>query len=362
MASSGVRFTGVRVLAMFLGLLAALLLVAESATADDAPPVITNGVLSPGSLPYEGGNVQISVDLIDEDGIGLSYATVYGSDGSYQAIQLYQGNLDTYYGTVEVPANYSDSPASYSVEVQATDSNNNYNANYIGDIQVEAAPQFDEYPYVSEATLMPPLLPPGGGTVTISAEASDNRGISEIFALIAGPGGTYSEVPLNAISFSRFEGTFAAPANSGPLAAEYLVEVIARDDIGQESRAIAGTATVEAPPPLSPGVLELSPDSRAFGTVKTGKTSQRLVHVRNLNRKPGAAVAAIARVSGSPEFKLSGASPEGLHFVLPPGQKRSFVVEFAPSVPGLQVGTLEVVRDDDRQSGLSVAMSGRGGR
>lgn len=224
--------------------------------ADTTPPVITNALLSPGLLSFEGGNVQISVEIIDESGLQMTTAQVYGSDGSYQAIALYQGNGATYYGTLEAPANYSDGTVSYAVEVQAYDVFNNYNASTIGEAQVGPAPQFDEAPWVTLASLNPPVLPPSGGPVTISSQAGDNSGLSAVFALITPVnGGAGTEVGLNGISAGSFEGTWEAPPNSGPLAAEYIVEVVVRDDIGQEGRALAGTIAVEAPeviPPLSP--------------------------------------------------------------------------------------------------------------
>src|SRR5215216_164283 len=128
-----------RMLMVLLALVATLLFGTASANADEeevdgTPPVITNGLLSPSSLSSAGGNVQISVDIIDESGVQNTTAQVYGSDGSYQAITLYQGNGETYFGTLEAPANYSEGTASYSVEVQAYDLYNNYNASSIGEV------------------------------------------------------------------------------------------------------------------------------------------------------------------------------------------------------------------------------------
>jgi hypothetical protein len=145
---------------------------------------------------------------------------------------------------------------SYDVEIQAYDTDNAYAASTIGSVQVEGRPQFDEAPWVSLTEMFPTFLSSEGGAVTIRAEAGDNRGLSGIYASVTGPGGSMAEVPMSALDSSHFEGTFNAPANSGPLAAEYLVEVIAVDDIGQQGRAAAGTVTVEAPPPPPPPPAE----------------------------------------------------------------------------------------------------------
>jgi hypothetical protein len=360
-----VRCERVQILAVLLGLVGALLLVPAGAVADegeDNPPAILGGEVSPGSLSYEGGNVQISADVVDDVGVSTVFAQIYGPEGNSQYFQLFAGDLDTYYGTLEVPPNYSEFSVNYEVEIQVYDLANNYVSSTIGGVQVEGAPQFDEFPYISEASLIPPFLPYEGGAVTISAEAGDNRGLSTVYAtVVALPGGGRTEVPLNGVSSSRFEGTFEAPANLGPLAAEYLVEVVVQDDIGQESRASAGTITVAAPPPPpSPGVLELWPSERSFGSVQIGKTTQRTVFVRNLPRRGGGSVAATAHLAGSSDFSLPGASSDGLHFTLEPGEKRALVVEFRPTAAGEHFGLLEIVRDDGGQSGLAVSLSGRG--
>jgi hypothetical protein len=255
-----VSFRRVWTLTLFLGLCGALLLSADRAAADgegeDTPPQIVFGSVTPSYLPSSGGNVQIQAEIVDDVGVHMTTAQVYGSDGSYQAIQLYEGFANNYFGTLEVPANYSEGTMSYSVEVQAYDTYNAWVNTTIGEVQVEGQPQFDESPWISMTEMNPTVLPAEGGTVTISAEAGDNRGLSAVFAAVTGPGGSYTEVPLNGISSSRFEGTFTAPSNSGALGAEYVVEVVVQDDIGQESRATAGIITVEAPPPPPPPAEE----------------------------------------------------------------------------------------------------------
>jgi len=354
-------------LAVLLAIAGSLLVGAAGANAeeeevDGTPPVITNGVLSPSSLPSSGGNVQISVDIIDPSGVHMTTAQVYGSDGSYQAINLYQGNGDTYYGTLEAPANHSEGTVSYSVEVQAYDLHNNYNANYIGEVQVEGQPQFDEFPWISTTELWPQVLPSEGGAVTIAAEAGDNRGLSAVYATITPvSGGATTEVGLNGVSSSRFEGTYVAPANAGPLAAEYIIEVVVEDDIGQQSRATAGTIAVEPPPPPpSAGLLEVSPFERSFGQVAIGREATRTVFVRNLPRKGGEPVAATARLFGSPAFSLVGAPAGGIHFVLAPGERRAFKVAFRPTSTGEQAAMLEIARDDGAQPNLGVSLVGQG--
>ncbi len=356
-----------RILAVFLGLVGALLLYSGRAAADDTgaednPPVISTGQVSPSSLSHEGGNVQLSAEVVDDFGVSMVYAQIYAPDGTTQLIQLFQGDHNTYYGTLEVPPNSSDAEVDYGVEIQAWDTNGAYVASLIGGVQEEGTPPFDEAPYVTEPRLTPPFLPATGGTTTISVGASDNRSISTVFALIALPGGGTTEVPLLPTGFDRYEGTFTAPANLGPLGAEYVVEIIAQDDIGQETRVSAGILTVEGSPAPSIGQLRTWPGTRRFGSVHLGRTARRLVFVRNTPRKGGAPIDGTARIVGSPAFSLAGASSAGVHFVINPGERHAFLVEFRPTSVGQQTAALELVRDDGGQQGLAVALSGRGAR
>lgn len=353
---------------LVFGLLGVSLLGAGSAAAyeegggGDNPPYIAAGELSPSSLSWEGGSVQIRAEIIDDRGLYMTYAQIYRPDASSELMQIFEGYKDNYFGTLEVPPNYSDVPVEYGVEIQVWDNNGAYAATLIGSVQVEAAPQFDEPPYVTGAELNPSFLPSEGGTVTISADAGDNGGIAGLFATVALPGGGSVEVPMNPTSSSHFEGTYEVPANAGPLAAEYPVEVVAQDDLGQQGRASAGTITVAPPPPPpSSGQLEILPADRSFGTVKLGKTAQRQVVVRNLPRKGGEPVAATAVVYGSSAFSIAGASAP-VHFVLQPGERKTITVQFAPTAAGEQYGALELIRDDGAQPNLAIQLAGRGSR
>jgi hypothetical protein len=363
------RTTGIgwaRVLATLLTLVGAMLLLCGQAVADgggpeDSPPMIGGGAVTPSSLSYGGGNVQLSAEVSDDFGVSMVYALIYDPDGSTQLIQLYQGGLDTYYGTLEVPENYSNEQANYGVEIQAWDTNGGYAGSLIGGVQEEAALPFDQYPYVVGETLAPSYLPAEGGPTTISVEASDDRSVANVYALLTTlPGGGDTDLTLSPRGENRYEGTFTAPANSGPLAAEYLVEIIAEDDIGQQTRVTAGTLVVAAPPPPPPSVGRLKSSSRVrrFGAVPVGKAAKELVFVRNAPRVGGAPVEGTVRINGSAGFSLVGSS--GGHFVINPGERHAFQVKFKPTTNGQQTASLEFVRDDGGQPGFAVGLSGRG--
>lgn len=222
----------------------------------DTPPIVSNPQLNPTSLPYQGGTVTISADAIDDFGITMFYADVQGSDGSRESVGLGYAGGDSFSGLFYAPPNYTDSPVSYYVTVEATDGNGGFDTEIAGEIQVDAQPQFDEAPIASDPLVSPRELPAAGGTVTISAAASDNRGISEVYATITLPGGGSTQVPLEPISSSRYEGVYVVPPNGTGAAHQYGVEIVALDDIGQPGTVDGGFVTVAgraaSPPHSSP--------------------------------------------------------------------------------------------------------------
>ena len=358
----------VRVMAMLLAVAGAVLILCGQALADeigpeDNPPMIGGGLVAPSGLSYEGGSVQLSAEVTDDHGVSMVYALIYDPDGSTQLIQLYQGGPDTYYGTLEVPANYSSEQANYGVEIQAWDTNGGYAGTLIGGVQEEAALPFDQYPYVFGQEVLPSYLPSEGGATTISVEASDDHSVANVYALITTlPVGPTKELTLSPRGENRYEGIFTAPANPGPEAVEHLVEIIAEDDIGQQTRVSAEPLVVEAPPPPPPSVGQLKSSSRVlrFGAVPVGKEAKELVFVRNAPRAGGAPVQGTVRINGSAAFSLVGLSAG--HFVINPGEKHAFQVKFKPTSSGQQTASLEFVRSDSGQPGLAVGLSGRGTR
>jgi hypothetical protein len=238
--------------------LLALLAASPAAVADhgeNLPPVVSNGVVGPTSLPYLGGEVTISVDVADDhDEITRVFAQVFGWDTSYQYAALTPTDGDTYGGSVVIPPNFTDGPVTYWVAVGAEDGNGLYSADHDTEISVDAQPQFDEPPAVSDPSVEPRELPASGGTVTIGVTATDNRGVAEALAVVALPGGETATVALEPISSSRFEGTFAVPPNRTRTPQQYAIEMRAYDDIGQPGTADGGTVTVAASrcPPRMP--------------------------------------------------------------------------------------------------------------
>jgi hypothetical protein len=352
------------VVAVLLALLAPLAVFTDRSAAQEGPgsdnaPIVSNAAVDPSSLPYDGGSVEISADVVDDFGIAMVYGEVLGPDLSPQSVLMLPSGTSSYSGSLNLLPNYTDSPVSYYVNVTGTDTNGAFDTEFAGEITLDAQPQFDEAPVVFDPSVEPRDLPAAGGPVTIRASASDNRGISEVYANVTLPDGGTANVPLEPISSVQFEGVYDAPPNATSTAATYGIEITALDDIGQPGSVDAGQITVAPKPAQATGRLTVWPGARSFGRVPVGRRAWQLVVVRNVGPRSTAPVAGTIRTSGSP-FSLFGVAPTGLHFRLRPGAAKAVVVEFRPLTVGLQTGSVTILRDDGTQPGLAVRLSGRG--
>lgn len=354
--SSRPRCSPRRAALSFAAVLLGLFCLPAAAFAVGTPPVIGNGQVSPGTLPYEGGSVEVNVDVSDEDGVSSVFAEFLGTDGTYQGTFLSNYVGDTWTGGVYLPPNYNSFPVQYMVYVSAADGAGESSFESIGDVTVDAPPEFDEAPYVSEPSVSPTLLPSTGGSVKFQATASDNRSISEVFAWATPAGGTATQILMEPISFNRFEGVFSVPANLAPSAQAYAVSITAVDDAGQSTTIPAEGFTVAAPL-APPGPLVLQPKEIDFGRIRLGRGHRRSLTVRNVGSRKSVPVEIQAEISGQP-FKLL-TEKIAWPLVLRPGQSYRFDIEYRPTALGPQTGTFAV-----RGAGgtYTVVLSGSGKR
>jgi hypothetical protein len=328
---------------------------------EDTGPLIKLAQLTPGSFTYEGGTAVVTTEVEDDCGIQQVYAEVSSTEGAYWGFQLLpfeniNSNSIVYRGEIQVVPNYREWPVSYQVTISAEDTNGAFAQAFAGESEVAAAPQFDEAPYVSEASLGPPIVGAAGGQVKIGADASDNRGLANVFAIVTLPDETQTEVPLEAVNWLHFQGRFKVPANLGATAEKYSVIVYAEDDIGQRSWESAGSFIV-AP---RTGLLNAwTSVGSYFGRVGIGDTATRLVVVANSGGPKTQPVEASITTSGAP-FALQGAVAGGIDFTLGPGERRIFAVDFAPGSRGFKVGSAIVSRGDGAQPDISVSLTGQG--
>lgn len=357
-----------------LALLAVLLLVLPAAAlaciedggGEDRAPTIGGGQVNPATLTYEGGTVVLTGEVEDDCGIRSVHGEVVNEGfasffemhpvgpGSFVTATLYQGEA-------QLPPNYQESPVYYFAVMEAEDTNGSIEHAFSGEVEVAAAPAFDEAPYVSNATLNPRTLGSAGGLVTIGADASDNRSVASAFAIVTLPDNSQQEIPLEPTSAQHFEGTFVAPANLGAAPENYSVVVYAEDDIGQTGTESVGSFTVAAPifPPPSGELVVRRPTTRSFGRVKVGHASTRRVVVRNEGRRGTAPIAASITTSGAP-FSIHGATGRRIEFILAPKETRTFTIEFAPLAAGPATGWAVVARTAGALLPVSVSLKGVG--
>jgi len=357
------------ILAVLAALVLALPAVASACIEDgggeDQPPTIGFAHMSPATLGYHGGTVIVSGEVGDDCGIASVHGEVVGEEQRIEYFEMEPVGPGSFVGTtvyqaeVQLPQNFTEQPVHYLAVMEAEDSSFQVEHAFAGETEVEAQPAFDEPPVVSNAALAPRTLGSAGGAVTIGADAFDNRSVSVVFAIVTLPGGSQQEVALEPVSFSHFEGTFAAPANLGTAAQAYSVIVYAEDDIGQTGSIDAGQVSVAASPPKATGRLAVLPATRNFGGVRVGKSAWRLILVRNTGPRSTAPLEGVIQVSGGP-FSLLGTGPEGIHFRLRPGEFRFYAVAFRPTAPGPQSGSVTITRTDGGQPGLAVGLSGGG--
>ena len=352
-------------LTLALLVLASALPGAAVAQEPDNPPIITNTSVVPSSLPFEGGQSVITADVLDEiHSAPMVYADVFESGDSGQSVQLlpaviHEGGLITYSGVVSVGPNYTDSPVSYGVVVQATDFNGGIDSEVAGEITVDAQPQFDEPPTVSDPAVEPRQLASAGGAVTIAVSAFDTRAVSEVYATVELPAGGTANVPLQGVSSSRYEGVFTAPANAGTVAMQYAIEITALDDIGQPASVDAGVVTVAPPLPVAQGRLTITPATLGFGTVAVGRSASRWVVLRNSGRRSSAPIRGMLVAPAAP-FSLRAADTQGMTFSLRGGAVKLVRVDFRPTSAGRQQGAVAVRRLDGGQPNLALRLTGRG--
>ena len=211
-------------------------------------PVVTNASVTPTSLPATGGAVTIRADATDPDGtVSEVHADITSPDGSVTTVTMTQPSADAPYETSwTAPANTAEAAAEHVVSVAAVDDEGALGSAEAGSVTVEGVPPFDELPDVFDTALTPATLPATGGEVTIGASATDDRAVSEVYAVVTAPGGASSHVPMEPVKSSRYEAVFAVPANVRFAPSAYQVEVVALDDIGQQGSESAGTITVAA--------------------------------------------------------------------------------------------------------------------
>jgi Abnormal spindle-like microcephaly-assoc'd, ASPM-SPD-2-Hydin len=356
-------FTSHRAALLGLGLLAALLLAVPATAAacgESAPPQIKSANVSPANLPWEGGTIVVTTEVESDCGLEI-YAEVATSGGLQWSFQMLPSGdpnsaLRFYKSEIGAPPNYDDEPFTYQIEIRALDDFEGSAEKYAGATELAAAPPFDEPPAIAKATVKPLRVGSGGGGVTISADITDNRGVTNAWAAVMLPDETIKDVTLNPVSATHYEGFFKAPANPGATPQQYPVVVYAEDESAMRDWEEAGTFTVS---PLTGLLNAWTTEGSYFGRVAVGSTATRTVAVHNNGGPKTQPVEASITTSGAP-FSIQGAIGGKVDFTIAAGETKTFVVAFSPTSTGYKTGSAIVSRSDGAQKTVSVSLSGQG--
>ena len=275
-------------------------------------PVVSNPSVTPVSLPPAGGEVTIRADAMDPDGsLTDVHADITHPDGSITSLTMNQPSVDAPYEVVwTAPANNdTDSPKEHVVTVVAVDDEGASGFAEAGSVTVDGPPPFDELPDVFDSLLTPTTLPAGGGEVSVEASATDDRAMSEVYAVVTAPDGTTTQVPMEGVSSSRYQGDFTLPANTRFSPASYSVEVTALDDIGQPGTEAAGTVKVAAR-------VDLAPELTRAAVVPSTLIGSGLARLRATATDDRAVAEVYALV------RAPGGEPTRVEMYAPPGDPR----------------------------------------
>lgn len=291
-------------------------------SSETTPPTLESPTLQPTVLSIEGGVVRMSVRATDSGGVQSVWAEVTKPDSSQQTINLSLQSGNTYAGTFNAPANPTGSGQTYTVTFFARDAASNQ-AGPTNPVEFSVA-LGDAPPVISNPNLSRTTLSSKGGKVTLSAVISDDKGVTEAWALIDNT----TRIDLKRKG-NLYSGLFRAPKNTTPTVQTFTIGLFARDTTGTQTGPVtAGTVTVQGKGSKPQGVLgedddelTLKPNSGTSLTVRLlsasrSKDSGVRVFLFTLNR-PARVEVRLLSPTGKLIRRLEGvAAQAGLnHFV-----------------------------------------------
>lgn len=337
----------------------ALLIAAPPAAAqvENLPPRFLDGVVLPPSLEADGGQITLTAIVLDDMGIESVTAEIVGENGTYIYADLAPTGGGAYSNVAFLPANDTEYPISYMVNIVARDTGWLDASWGAGSVVVQGRQPFNDPPFVTDPLVTPRELPGTGGAVTAAVSAWDLGGISSAYVTFREVGGTETvRLDLNQIGETRFETKFRFPENTASTARTWSATFTALDDIGQETHLSGGDLVIGPAVPAAPAKLSVSPDVRWFGAVRVGRAAERTVTIRNVG---GSRATGVVAPVAAP-FVAGTGSPAGVPFDLGAGESVNVRVLFLPGSLGLATRRLRIRRADGQQAGLGVTLSGLG--
>lgn len=208
----------------------------------DQPPVLTNPKAAPSSLPKAGGPVTLTVNATDDRGLVSARVEIAGPDGSPTKLSLTQTSTErvtAWQGSFPAPPNPAAQPRKYTVTFFATDTGGHEASAAPVSFTVAAGSTDRVPPVLSRAAVQPPTVPAAGKKVVLSVTATDNKGVAQVSAAVAGP--VTGTVTLRKVSGSNYRGEFPVPRNRTRKKLKFMATFSATDTAGNAARPVAVT-------------------------------------------------------------------------------------------------------------------------
>ncbi|GEM_PF-1629751 len=214
---------------------------AQTTSSPGSFPTFENVLMSPATLPANGGNITITADVFSGSGVGSVTGYILRNGLNYTSFVLNYIEGNTYSGiSPAIPANAENYSIVYTAVVNAAD-----NAGFGINTPVTGnCTQANDHagPVVTTPTLSPATRPAVGGMITVTANVQDaGTGLSYVYARIFKNGLYYTNIGLsNGGDGNVFTGSYSFGANAGPGSNTFTAVIDTQDTIGNAT-AVAAT-------------------------------------------------------------------------------------------------------------------------
>jgi Cep192 domain 4 len=193
---------------------------------------------------------------------------------------------------------------------------------------------------------------------------TDPAGTLETPVLLVGGQRSYSSGE-NTGRWGDYSGAGLDPDPAHPtvwVAAEYATSTASFNwgtwiaELPLQTQGAPGPTPTPTPTPTpAPGKLKLNHHSLGFGKVATGTTRTRTLKIKNAGK--GVLIGTITQPQPQPLFSTVAG---GTGFTLNKGEKAFFTLQFSPSAPGLQTGSVTITSNDPNHQLVTVTLHGKG--
>jgi microsomal dipeptidase-like Zn-dependent dipeptidase len=227
------------------------------------PPRLSEASSTPSTVATTGGQVQLRVKALDNEGVITVRGTLKRPDGGIVEITLVRtsgtAKEGIWQGAYSAPGNPSPQDATYELSFKATDTNANAVSLVGPSFIVKAKDQVA--PTIGSFTVDPTTLPYLGGSISVLVKASDAVGVTNVQVVFTKPDGTKTGVPALALSSGtaqsgEWKGSWPIGGNTSMTSQVWGVSVSVSDAAGNVTHGQTQSVTVgPKPTAISPPKL-----------------------------------------------------------------------------------------------------------